>query len=147
MQHFTRREKIKHLLGFPVIIASLGYFVDIYDLLLFGIVRIPSLKDMGLEADTVGTMILNYQMVGLVLGGIIWGVFGDKKGRLSVLFGSIVVYSLANIANGLVQSIDQYIVCRFNAGMKGAAKLGMGKVGQVVTGATGVYAGQKPVMQ
>ena len=95
MQHFTRREKIKHLLGFPVIIASLGYFVDIYDLLLFGIVRIPSLKDMGLEADTVGTMILNYQMVGLVLGGIIWGVFGDKKGRLSVLFGSIIVYSLA----------------------------------------------------
>ena len=132
MQHFTRREKIKHLLGFPVIIASLGYFVDIYDLLLFGIVRIPSLKDMGLEADTVGTMILNYQMVGLVLGGIIWGVFGDKKGRLSVLFGSIIVYSLSNIACGFLPQMDFadkgmiYAWLRFIAGIGLAGELGAG---------------------
>ena len=74
MKQFTFKEKLRILLSFPVIIAALGYFVDIYDLLLFGIVRIPSLKSMGLDADKVGTMIINYQMIGLVLGGIIWGV-------------------------------------------------------------------------
>ncbi|WP_238989466.1 hypothetical protein [Flavobacterium sp. LMO8] len=86
MKEFTTQEKLKHLLSFPVIVAALGYFVDIYDLLLFGIVRVPSLKDMNLDVDTAGTMILNYQMVGLLLGGILWGVLGDKKGRLSVFF-------------------------------------------------------------
>jgi MFS family permease len=132
MQQFTRKEKLKHLFGFPVIIASLGYFVDIYDLLLFGIVRIPSLNDMGLEADTVGTMILNYQMIGLVLGGIVWGVFGDKKGRLSVLFGSIIVYSLANIACGFLPQMDFadkgviYAWLRFIAGIGLAGELGAG---------------------
>lgn len=119
-------------MSFPVIIASLGYFVDIYDLLLFGIVRMPSLKDLGLDADKFGTMILNYQMVGMVLGGILWGVFGDKKGRLSVLFGSILVYSLANIACGLLPQINfmdkamAYALLRFIAGIGLAGELGAG---------------------
>lgn len=132
MQQFTVKEKIKHLLGFPVIVAALGYFVDIYDLLLFGIVRVPSLKDMGLNPDTIGTVILNYQMTGLLLGGILWGVLGDKKGRLSVLFGSILVYSLANIACGLLPQINfidkgtAYAVLRFIAGVGLAGELGAG---------------------
>jgi MFS family permease len=132
MQQFSRQEKLKHLFSFPVIIASLGYFVDIYDLLLFGIVRIPSLKAMHLDADTVGTMIINYQMIGLVLGGIVWGIFGDKKGRLSVLFGSIIVYSLANIACGFLPQMDFadkgviYAWLRFIAGIGLAGELGAG---------------------
>ena len=96
----------QHLFSIPVIVASLGYFVDIYDLLLFGIVRVPSLKDLGLspeEVSSVGKNILNWQMGGLLIGGILWGILGDKKGRLSVLFGSIITYSLANIACGFVK--------------------------------------------
>jgi len=132
MRTFTRQEKFKILFSFPVIIAALGYFVDIYDLLLFGIVRIPSLNDMHLDADKVGTMIINYQMVGLVLGGIIWGIYGDKKGRLSVLFGSILVYSLANIACGFLPQINFgdkamiYAWLRFIAGVGLAGELGAG---------------------
>jgi MFS family permease len=132
MRTFTRQEKFKILFSFPVIIAALGYFVDIYDLLLFGIVRIPSLNDMHLDADKVGTMIINYQMVGLVLGGIIWGIYGDKKGRLSVLFGSILVYSLANIACGFLPQMnfaDKAIIyawLRFIAGVGLAGELGAG---------------------
>ncbi|MFZ4679336.1 MAG: MFS transporter [Flavobacterium sp.] len=132
MKQFTFKEKLRILLSFPVIIAALGYFVDIYDLLLFGIVRIPSLISMGLDADKVGTMIINYQMIGLVLGGIIWGVYGDKKGRLSVLFGSIIVYSLANIACGFLPQMNFadkgtiYAVLRFIAGIGLAGELGAG---------------------
>lgn len=132
MRTFTNKEKLKHLLSFPVIIASLGYFVDIYDLLLFGIVRIPSLNELGLDVDKVGTMIINYQMTGLLLGGIIWGIYGDKKGRLSVLFGSIIVYSLANIACGFLPQLNFgdkatiYAVLRFIAGIGLAGELGAG---------------------
>lgn len=132
MKQFSTKEKFRILFSFPVIIAALGYFVDIYDLLLFGIVRIPSLKSMGLDADKVGTMIINYQMIGLVLGGIIWGIFGDKKGRLSVLFGSIIVYSLANIACGFLPQMNFadkgtiYAVLRFIAGIGLAGELGAG---------------------
>ena len=132
MSTFTTKEKLKHLLSFPVIIASLGYFVDIYDLLLFGIVRIPSLNELGLDVDKVGTMIINYQMTGLLLGGIIWGIYGDKKGRLSVLFGSIIVYSLANIACGFLPQLNFgdkatiYAVLRFIAGVGLAGELGAG---------------------
>lgn len=132
MKHFTREERLKILFSFPVIIAALGYFVDIYDLLLFGIVRIPSLNAMGLDVDKVGTMIINYQMMGLVLGGILWGVYGDKKGRLSVLFGSILVYSLANIACGLLPDMTftdkamAYAWLRFIAGVGLAGELGAG---------------------
>ena len=112
-----------------VLVAALGYFVDIYDLLLFGIIRIESLKDLGLsEAQllTDGETILQWQMWGLLIGGIIWGVMGDKKGRISVLFGSIILYSLANIANGFVQTVDQYKWIRFIAGLGLAGELGAG---------------------
>ncbi len=127
-----QQSQIRTLLGFPVIVAALGYFVDIYDLLLFGIVRVPSLRDMGLDADTAGTLILNWQMTGLLLGGIIWGVLGDKRGRLSVLFGSIIVYSLANIACGFLpqmnfgDKVTIYAALRFIAGIGLAGELGAG---------------------
>lgn len=86
------------ILSIPVIVAALGYFVDIYDLLLFSITRIPALASLGItgpEALTEGESIIMWQMFGLLIGGIIWGIMGDKKGRLSVLFGSIILYSLA----------------------------------------------------
>lgn len=112
-----------------VLVAALGYFVDIYDLLLFAIIRIPSLTEMGLSPEqrlTDGESILQWQMWGLLLGGIIWGVMGDKRGRLSVLFGSIILYSLANIANGFVETVDQYKWIRFIAGLGLAGELGAG---------------------
>ncbi len=124
-----KRSDLKHLFSLPVIVAALGYFVDIYDLLLFGIVRIPSLKALGLsdeELSTVGTAILNWQMAGMLFGGILWGVLGDKKGRLSVLFGSIITYSLANVACGFVQDADTYMMLRFIAGVGLAGELGAG---------------------
>ncbi len=117
------------LLSIPVLVASLGYFVDIYDLLLFSIIRVKSLKSLGLDAvqlDVSGKSIISIQMIGLLIGGIIWGVIGDKKGRLSVLFGSILLYSLANIANGFVQTVNQYSLCRFIAGIGLAGELGAG---------------------
>ena len=117
------------LFSIPVLVAALGYFVDIYDLLLFGIVRIDSLKSLGLDAAMIadqGLDIINHQMIGLLIGGILWGMMGDKKGRLSVLFGSIVLYSLANIANGFVQTVEQYSICRFIAGIGLAGELGAG---------------------
>ena len=92
----------RKILNYTIIVAALGYFVDIYDLLLFGIIRVPSLKSLGLDENQikiVGENILMWQMIGLLIGGIIWGVMGDKKGRLSVLFGSILLYSLANLMN------------------------------------------------
>src|SRR5690606_39998306 len=98
MEQFTLSQKLKHLFSLPVVVAALGYFVDIYDLLLFGIVRVPSLNDLGLDVDTSGTLILNYQMIGLLLGGIIWGVFGVVKVRLAVLVVCILVYSFASMS-------------------------------------------------
>lgn len=112
-----------------VIVAALGYFVDIYDLLLFGIIRMPSLLSLGVAESMcreVGEEILSWQMCGLLLGGIIWGIMGDKKGRLSVLFGSILLYSIANIANGFVQNVEQYKIVRFIAGIGLAGELGAG---------------------
>ena len=132
MEEFSNSQKLKHLFSLPVIIAALGYFVDIYDLLLFGIVRVPSLNSLNLDADLAGTLILNFQMVGLLVGGILWGVLGDKKGRLSVLFGSILVYSLANIACGFLpyfpsKNITEiYAILRFIAGVGLAGELGAG---------------------
>lgn len=117
------------LFSIPVLVAALGYFVDIYDLLLFTQIRVDSLKYMGLsdaQVSEVSTSILNYQMTGLLIGGILWGIIGDKKGRLSVLFGSILLYSLANIANGFVQTVEQYSLCRFIAGIGLAGELGAG---------------------
>ncbi|QHT72261.1 MFS transporter [Rhodocytophaga rosea] len=125
----TQTNKQSFILNATVIVASLGYFVDIYDLLLFSIVRIPSLRSLGLEGDALrdkGIFLLNVQMTGLLVGGIFWGILGDKKGRLSVLFGSIFMYSVANIANGFVQSIEAYSVWRFIAGIGLAGELGAG---------------------
>ncbi|MEI7584307.1 MFS transporter [Runella sp.] len=120
---------VKRLLSVPVLVAALGYFVDIYDLLLFGIVRIPSLRDLNLsdaQVSSVGASILNWQMTGLLFGGILWGMLGDKKGRLSVLFGSILTYSLANISCGLVEEVGTYKLLRFIAGVGLAGELGAG---------------------
>ena len=117
------------VLSIPVIVGALGYFVDIYDLLLFGIIRKQSLVDLGLNAEqvtSVGENIISVQMAGLLIGGIIWGIMGDKKGRLSVLFGSIILYSLANIANGMVTNTNQYMWVRFLAGIGLAGELGAG---------------------
>jgi MFS transporter, putative metabolite:H+ symporter len=115
------------LFSLPVIVGALGFFVDIYDLLLFSIVRIKSLSDLGADAEsinTIGESIVSWQMIGLTVGGILWGMLGDKKGRKSVLFGSIVLYSLATIANGFVQNTDQYLWLRFIAGLGLAGELG-----------------------
>jgi len=125
----TQPSTMRQLMKIPVIVAALGYFVDIYDLLLFSIVRIQSLKSLGVpEANLLkdGVYLINMQMGGLLLGGILWGILGDKKGRISVLFGSILIYSLANIANGFVTSVDQYAVMRFIAGIGLAGELGVG---------------------
>ncbi|MEN9885273.1 MAG: hypothetical protein RLZZ420_2490, partial [Bacteroidota bacterium] len=114
-----------------IIIAALGYFVDIYELLLFSIVRKPSLLGIGVEdlplpMEEASTMVINWQMTGLLLGGILWGVLGDKKGRLSVLFGSILLYSIANFATGYVQTVEQYAGARFIGGIGLAGELGAG---------------------
>ncbi len=122
-------EKKFSFFNIAIIVAALGYFVDVYDLLLFGIIRVPSLQSLGLSADQIkldGESIISWQMGGLIIGGILWGVMGDKKGRLSVLFGSILLYSLANIANGFVQDVTQYKLIRFIAGIGLAGELGAG---------------------
>jgi MFS family permease len=122
-------KSLKPLFSIPVIVAALGYFVDIYDLLLFSIVRIPSLRSLGIDDVNMlaeGEFLIRAQMTGLLIGGIIWGIMGDKRGRLSVLFGSIVMYSLANIANGFVTTVNQYAVMRLIAGIGLAGELGAG---------------------
>ena len=119
----------KSIFTLAIIVAALGYFVDIYDLLLFGIIRKPSLISLGLNSEQVlseGEKIISIQMIGLLIGGFVWGIMGDKKGRLSVLFGSIMLYSFANIANGMVTSVNQYAWCRFIAGIGLAGELGAG---------------------
>ena len=123
------RGVMRQVLGLPVIVAALGYFVDIYDLVLFSIVRIPSLKGIGLSGQQLidkGVFLLNMQMAGMLLGGILWGILGDRKGRLKIMFGSICIYSLANLANGLVTSIEAYACLRFLAGVGLAGELGAG---------------------
>ncbi|WP_439506155.1 MFS transporter [Sediminibacterium sp.] len=120
------------IFSLPVVVAALGYFVDIYDLLLFTIVREPSLAGIGVQLNdsvqviAASTKIINWQMVGLLIGGVLWGTIGDRKGRLSVLFGSIALYSVANFATGFVQTVDQYAWARFIAGIGLAGELGAG---------------------
>lgn len=117
------------LLSLPVIVAALGFFVDIFDLLLFGIVRKSSFAELGLapaEILSKGELTISIQLIGMVIGGIAWGIIGDKFGRLKVLFGSILLYSIANIANGFVQDINTYIIIRFIAGVGLAGELGAG---------------------
>lgn len=123
------QQKQSSVFSLAVIVAALGYFVDIYDLLLFTIVREPSIRALGV-ADTgmlaASTKIINWQMIGLLIGGIVWGIMGDKRGRLSVLFGSILLYSVANFLTGFVETVDQYATARFVAGIGLAGELGAG---------------------
>jgi len=122
-------QKNHSVFNLAVIVGALGYFVDIYDLLLFSIIRVPSLKSLGLNSDQIakeGLNIINIQMLGLLIGGIIWGVLGDKKGRLKVLFASIILYSIGNIANGFVHNVEQYAWVRFFTGIGLAGELGAG---------------------
>ena len=117
----------KSVISANVIVAALGYFVDIYDLLLFGIVRVASLKDIGVSDEMLlekGMLLINSQMFGMLVGGLFWGILGDKKGRLSVLFGSILLYSIANIANAFVSTVELYAILRFVAGLGLAGELG-----------------------
>ena len=126
----TESSSSKKSISIIVVVAALGYFVDIYDLILFSIIRVPSLKSIGITgAEDIlsnGVLLLNMQMAGMLIGGIIWGILGDKRGRISVLFGSIILYSLANAANGMVQTVPQYAVLRFIAGIGLAGELGAG---------------------
>jgi predicted MFS family arabinose efflux permease len=125
----TAEPKAPGLLHIAVIVSALGFFVDVYDLLLFGIIRKPSLTDLGLDPQQVleqGEFIISVQMIGLLVGGILFGILGDKKGRLSVLFGSILLYSIANILNGMVTNTTQYTILRFIAGVGLAGELGAG---------------------
>jgi len=120
---------LQAIFSLPVIVAALGYFVDIYDLVLFSIVRVPSLKALGLSGKELvdqGVFLLNMQMIGMLLGGILWGVLGDRKGRLKIMFGSIFLYSIANLANGFADSITAYAVLRFIAGVGLPGELGAG---------------------
>lgn len=129
MTNSSSKTIVQELIRIPVLVAALGYMVDMYDLFLFSIVRVPSLKSLNLSPDSIlndGIMLLNLQMAGLLIGGIVWGILGDKKGRLSVLFGSILIYSLANIGNGFVTSVGAYAVLRFIAGFGLAGELGAG---------------------
>jgi len=117
----------RSLLNGMVLVCALGYFVDVYDLLLFSVVRAASLTDLGVPASRlldVGVFLLNVQMAGLLVGGIVWGILGDKRGRRSVLFGSIALYSLANLANAFVQDTTSYAILRFLAGVGLAGELG-----------------------
>jgi MFS family permease len=121
--------KEKSIFNIAVIVAALGYFVDIYDLLLFTIVKKKSMLAVGATMDTLladSTKVINWQMLGLLIGGIVWGVMGDKKGRLSVLFGSIILYSIANFFTGFVETVNQYAGARFAAGLGLAGELGAG---------------------
>ena len=114
-----------------MVIASLGYFVDIYDLVLFGVVKAESLQQIipnasAAEQASIGKMLFNLQMIGMFIGGLLWGVLGDKRGRITVLFGSILLYSVANIANAFVVDIPTYCVIRIIAGIGLAGELGAG---------------------
>src|SRR5882757_9742893 len=121
------QQKQPGIFSLPVIVGGLGFFVDIYDLLLFNIVSRSSFSDLGVPESamkTIGEKIISWQMIGLTIGGIAWGMLGDKKGRKSVLFGSILLYSLATIANGFVGNVGQYTWLRFIAGLGLAGELG-----------------------
>src|SRR4030095_6441727 len=126
-KHHRLQPKQYNIFSLPVIVGALGFFVDIYDLLLFNMVRIKSFTDLGVQKDAmkdIGESIISWQMLGLTIGGVAWGILGDKKGRKSVLFGSILLYSLATIANGFITNIDQYTWIRFIAGLGLAGELG-----------------------
>lgn len=123
----TEKPKWLQVLQPVVIVGSLGYFVDIYDLILFSILRVPSLKSLGYSGQELvnyGILLLNCQMIGMLVGGVVWGILGDRIGRIQLLFGSILLYSCANIANGFVHSVETYALWRFIAGVGLAGELG-----------------------
>ncbi len=116
-------------INMTILVAGLGYFVDVFDLQLFSILRVSSLKDLGLvpeQITTIGAQLLNWQMAGMLAGGILWGILGDKKGRVWVLFGTILLYSLGNIANAFVTTIPAYAAARFFTGLGLAGEIGAG---------------------
>lgn len=125
VSHLTDKQRT----NIAILVAALGYFVDVYDIILFSVVRVESLKSIGVTGDALlsnGVLLLNSQMIGMLLGGILWGILGDKLGRIQVLFGSILLYSLANIANAFVGSVEQYAILRFIAGVGLAGEIGAG---------------------
>src|ERR1019366_6495205 len=125
----TSESALREILKPAVVVGALGYFVDVYDLILFAILRIPSLKSLGFSGEQLinhGILLLNVQMIGMLVGGIFFGILGDRLGRVVLLFGSILLYSIANIANGFVHSIEAYAVWRFIAGFGLAGELGGG---------------------
>ena len=112
-----------------ILVVALGYFVDCYDIVIFSVVRVESLKGLGLSGEaltTTGAFLINVQFIGMLLGGLAWGILGDKRGRVEILFGSITLYSIANIANAYVGSVDQYALCRFFGGFGLAGEAGVG---------------------
>jgi MFS family permease len=125
----NHRSTLRQIFHPAVIVGALGYFVDVYDLILFSILRVPSLKSLGFSGDLLvshGILLLNLQMLGMLAGGIFFGILGDRLGRVALLFGSILLYSVANIANGFVHTIEAYAVWRFIAGFGLAGELGGG---------------------
>lgn len=123
----TNNKKIALIL----VVAALGYFVDIYDLVLFGVVKSESLTQIMQGATetaiaSTGKFLFNMQMLGMLIGGLLWGILGDKKGRLKVLFGSILLYSIANLANAFVTDVNTYAIVRIIAGIGLAGELGAG---------------------
>lgn len=127
----TSNKKKNRQIALILIVAALGYFVDIYDLVLFGVVKAESLTQImhgASEASiaATGKVLFNMQMLGMLIGGLLWGILGDKKGRLKVLFGSILLYSVANLANAFVTDVSTYAVIRIIAGIGLAGELGAG---------------------
>ncbi len=122
----------KNIFNWLVIIAALGYFVDIYDLVLFNVVKresleyIQKLHGADFNIKDTGIFLFNCQMAGMLIGGILWGIWGDKQGRISVLFGSIILYSIANIINAFTFDITTYAIIRVVAGIGLAGELGAG---------------------
>ncbi|WP_141324369.1 MFS transporter [Myxococcus sp. AB025B] len=120
--------ELRSVLNLTVLVAGLGYFVDLFDITLFGVVRAASLRDIGItspeEVLSKGILIYNCQMVGMMVGGLLWGVLADKRGRLSVMFGSILLYSFANLANAFAWDVTSYAVFRFLGGVGLAGELG-----------------------
>lgn len=122
------KQGTKNPFNLVVLVAALGYFVDIYDLQLFNVVSKTSIRGIGISdpaiVDKYDYLLFLWQMAGMLTGGLLWGILGDQKGRKSVLFGSILLYSLANIANAFVVNLEQYSVIRFIAGVGLAGELG-----------------------
>ena len=129
IRRMQTRGSVQSIFSRAVVIVALGYLVDVYDLIVFAIVRISSLKDLGLEGDDLfskGVLLINVQLVGLMVGGVLCGVLADKIARVPALFISIFIYSIANFTNAFIHSIDTYAICRFFAGVCLAGELGIG---------------------